>query len=231
MCHACIGVIVSQNQPLVSVLVPICNVEKYLDECLSSLQNQTLNDIEIICINDGSTDSSFEIMNKYASEDSRFVIIDKPNSGYGDSMNRGLEISRGKYIAILESDDFLDADALEFMVQQAEDNALDLFKCNFWLYWSSCDSSRLNRHDAYFPAMSQELIGMGVHRPIDAPDAFWAKPSIWSALYRKDFLASNNISFLPTPGASLLRSLPVRGAQCIRERRFCTIARTMNTRR
>ena len=202
MCHACIGVIVSQTQPLVSVLVPICNVEKYLDECLSSLKNQTLKDIEIICINDGSTDSSLEIINGFASEDPRFVVIDKPNSGYGDSMNRGLEIAKGKYISILESDDFLDADALEFMVQQAEDNELDLFKCNFWLYWSSCDSSRLNRHDAYFPAMSQELIGMGVHKPIDAPDAFWAKPSIWSALYRKDFLSSNNISFLPTPGAS-----------------------------
>ena len=116
MCHACIGVIVSQNQPLVSVLVPICNVEKYLDECLSSLQNQTLKDIEIICINDGSTDSSLDIINEFASEDPRFVVIDKSNSGYGDSMNRGLESARGKYISILESDDFLDADALEFMV-------------------------------------------------------------------------------------------------------------------
>ena len=80
----------SQNQPLVSVLVPICNVEKYLDECLGSLQNQTLKDIEIICINDGSTDSSLDIINRFASEDSRFVVIDKPNSGYGDYMNRGL---------------------------------------------------------------------------------------------------------------------------------------------
>ena len=83
----------SQNQPLVSVLVPICNVEKYLDECLSSLQNQTLKDIEIICINDGSTDSSLEIINGFASEDPRFVVIDKPNSGYGDSMLSLIHIS------------------------------------------------------------------------------------------------------------------------------------------
>ena len=128
-----------QNHPLVSILVPICNVEKYLDECLSSLQNQTLKDIEIICINDGSTDSSLGITNKYASQDPRFVVINKTNSGYGDSMNRGLEIAKGKYISILESDDFLDADALEFMVQQAEDNELDFFKCTFWVYWSSGD--------------------------------------------------------------------------------------------
>ena len=131
--------VLSSISPIISVLVPICNVEKYLDECLSSLQNQTLKDIEIICINDGSTDSSLDIINKFASEDPRFVVIDKPNSGYGDSMNRGLELSRGKYIAILESDDFLDADALEYMVTEAESRQLEVFKCNFWLYWSKPD--------------------------------------------------------------------------------------------
>ncbi len=202
MYHACIGVIVSQNQPLVSVLVPICNVEKYLDECLSSLKNQTLNDIEIICINDGSTDSSLEIINKYASEDSRFVVIDKPNSGYGDSMNRGLEISRGKYIAILESDDFLDADALEYMVAEAESRQLEVFKCNFWLYWSKPDASRGYRTDLLFKLANPEMIALGTHRPLDYPDIFWAKASIWSALYLKSFLDENEIRFNPTPGAS-----------------------------
>lgn len=137
----------SQNQPLVSVLVPICNVEKYLDECLSSLQKQTLKDIEIICINDGSTDSSLDIINKFASEDPRFVVIDKPNSGYGDSMNRGLETAKGKYISILESDDFLDADALEYMAAEAESRQVEVFKCNFWLYWSKSDASHGYRND------------------------------------------------------------------------------------
>ena len=202
MCHACIGVIVSQNQPLVSVLVPICNVEKYLDECLSSLINQTLNDIEIICINDGSTDSSLEIINKYASEDSRFVVVDKPNSGYGDSMNLGLEISHGKYIAILESDDFLDADALEYMVNEAESRQLEVFKCNFWLYWSKRDASRGYRTDLLFKLANPEMIALGTHCPLDYPDIFWAKASIWSALYLKSFLDENEIRFNPTPGAS-----------------------------
>lgn len=192
----------SQNQPLVSVLVPICNVEKYLEECLSSLQNQTLKDTEIICINDGSTDSSLDIINKFASEDSRFVVIDKPNSGYGDSMNRGLEISRGKYIAILESDDFLDADALEYMVAEAESRHLEVFKCNFWLYWSKPDASRGYRTDLLFKLANPEMIALGTHRPLDYPDIFWAKASIWSALYLKSFLDENEIRFNPTPGAS-----------------------------
>ena len=190
------------HSPLVSVLVPICNVEKYLEECLESARTQTLEDIEVICINDGSTDGSLGIINSFVEKDPRFKVIDKPNSGYGDSMNKGLDVATGKYIAILESDDFLDPEALEYMYGEAERQRLDVLKCNFWLYWSTADVSRLNRHDVYFSAISTEMVLMGAHRPIDAPDIFWAKASIWSALYNREFLNKNSIRFLPTPGAS-----------------------------
>ena len=190
------------HSPLVSVLVPICNVEKYLEQCLESARTQTLEDIEVICINDGSTDGSLGIINSFVEKDPRFKVIDKPNSGYGDSMNKGLEAATGKYIAILESDDFLDPEALEYMYGEAERQRLDVLKCNFWLYWSEPDPSRSNRHNLYFPLASAELIEMGPHAPIDYPSIFWAKPSIWSALYSKDFLDKNDIRFLPTPGAS-----------------------------
>ena len=103
----------ASSSPLVSVLVPICNVERYLDQCLESARMQTLKDIEVICINDGSTDGSLDIINSYVNRDPRFKVIDKPNSGYGDSMNKGLEMASGKYVSILESDDFLDPEALE----------------------------------------------------------------------------------------------------------------------
>ena len=192
----------ASSSPLVSVLVPICNVERYVDQCLESARMQTLKDIEVICINDGSTDGSLDIINSYVDRDPRFKVIDKPNSGYGDSMNKGLEMACGKYISILESDDFLDPDALEYMSGRAEEENLDVLKCNFWLYWSSLDPSRLNRHDAYFSAVSPEMALMGPHRSADVPDIFWAKASIWSALYKKSFLDQNGIRFLPTPGAS-----------------------------
>lgn len=192
----------SSSAPLVSVLVPICNVEKYLEECLESARTQTLDDIEVICINDGSTDGSLDIIKSFMARDSRFRVIDKPNSGYGDSMNKGLDAARGKYIAILESDDFLDPDGLEYMVQEAEAQNLEVFKCNFWLYWSVPDPSRQNRHNLYFNLASPEMALMGAHAPVDYPYVFWSKASIWSAIYRKDFLDQNNIRFLPTPGAS-----------------------------
>ena len=93
-------------------LVPIYNVERYLQRCLDSAAAQTLENIEIICINDGSTDLSPAIIREYMERDARFVMIDKANSGYGDSMNRGLDQARGEYVGILESDDFMAPDAL-----------------------------------------------------------------------------------------------------------------------
>jgi glycosyltransferase involved in cell wall biosynthesis len=190
------------HQPLVTVLVPIYNVETYLEQCLSSLAAQTLKDIEVICINDGSTDSSPAIIQSFLDRDSRFRLVDKSNSGYGDSMNRGLDAARGKYVAILESDDFMEPDGLEYMVEQAERASLEVFKCNFWLYWSKATEDHSFRHDLYFPLATPQMIEMGPHAPVDCPEAFWSKASIWSALYLRKFLEENHIRFLPTPGAS-----------------------------
>ena len=89
----------NSDTPKVSLLVPICNVERYLRECLDSAVTQSLKDIEIVCINDGSTDSSPDIIREYMARDERVKMIDKANSGYGDSMNRGLEMARGEYVA------------------------------------------------------------------------------------------------------------------------------------
>ena len=190
------------RQPLVSVLVPIYNVETYLEQCLSSLASQTLDNIEVLCINDGSTDSSPAIIQSFLDRDRRFRLVDKSNSGYGDSMNKGLDAARGKYVAILESDDFMEPDGLAYMVEQAERASLEVFKCNFWLYWSKATEDHSFRHDLYFPLASPEMVEMGPHAPVDYPEVFWSKASIWSALYLRSFLEENHIRFLPTPGAS-----------------------------
>lgn len=194
--------LVSSSNVVVSVLVPIYNVERYLDQCLSSLVAQSFKNFEVICINDGSKDGSRDIIQRYLDSDERFRVIDKGNSGYGDSMNQGLDAARGKYISILESDDFLDPGALEYMVESAEANSLDFFKCNFWLYWTDPQAEYSYRNDVYFSAIKPEMISLGVHAPRVCPEIFWAKPSIWSAIYRRDFLEGNDIRFLPTPGAS-----------------------------
>ena len=93
------------NIPKISVIVPVYNVEKYLSECLDSIINQTLKDIEVICVNDGSTDSSLSILQDYASKDDRIKIIDKKNEGLGYTRKVGLDNAIGDYILFCDSDD------------------------------------------------------------------------------------------------------------------------------
>lgn len=107
--------------PQITVLVPVYNVERYLRECLDSIRAQTFVDFEAICINDGSTDASRDIIQEYLDTDARFRVIDKPNSGYGASMNMGLDAARGSYIAILESDDLYMPTALEHCTMRQSD--------------------------------------------------------------------------------------------------------------
>ena len=121
----------------VSILVPICNVEKFLDKCLRSIVNQTLKDIEIICINDGSTDNSLEIIKRFTNEDYRIVVIDKSNSGYGDSMNKGMNIAQGEYIGIVESDDFINKDMFMDLYILAKEYNADIVKSNYNLFWEN----------------------------------------------------------------------------------------------
>ena len=97
----------------VSVIIPVYNVENYLEECLDSIINQTLKDIEIICINDGSTDNSLEILNDYASKDSRIKVLTQENKGLSATRNHGLKLAEGEYIYFMDSDDILELTALE----------------------------------------------------------------------------------------------------------------------
>ena len=187
-----------KKAPLVSVLVPIYNVEQYLEKCLDSLLAQTLTDFEAILINDGSTDGSRDIIQRYLDLDERFVVIDKENSGYGASMNMGLDRAEGTYVAILESDDFYEADALEKLCKAATDTGAEVAKANFWLCWSKPEE-RQERCEVVLPEMAGRVC-----KPLEDPDKtiFYQKPSIWSAVYRRDFLQRAGIRFLETPGAS-----------------------------
>ena len=124
----------TEKQPKISILVPCYNVEKYLPQCLDSIVNQTLKDIEIIVINDGSTDSTLNIIKDYASKDKRIKIIDKENEGYGKSMNRGLDVTTGEYVGIVESDDWVEPDFLETLLRPFDEiPGIEISICGW--YW------------------------------------------------------------------------------------------------
>ena len=114
----------------ISVIIPVFNVEEYLEECLLSVVNQSFKDIEIICINDGSTDNSLNILENFKKKDSRFKIITQKNKGVGASRNIGLKHAEGKYIYFLDSDDYIDLKTLEKLYKNIKSNNSDvvLFK-------------------------------------------------------------------------------------------------------
>ena len=180
------------DTPAVSVLVPVYNVEKYLPACLDSLAAQKLKSIEFICINDGSTDGSLDVLERYANEDSRFRIIDKPNSGYGASMNCGLDAARGKYIGIVESDDFASPDMFKKLYSFARRHDCDIVKSNYFEY---------DGEDHYL----EPFVGhpyKKVFNPRDMHSAVRVLPIIWAAIYRRSMLLESGIRFNETPGAS-----------------------------
>ena len=179
----------------VSVVVPVYNVEKYLTECLDSIINQTLEDIEIICVNDGSTDSSLEILNNYAQKDKRIIVINKANSGYGNTMNIGINASRGEYIGIIESDDFADKNMFEDLYKIAKENDADIVKGDWYNYWSKNKFSRKNNRISQAKAFK-------LTNSMQDKSLLRINPSVWSAIYKRDFLNKYNIRFLETPGAS-----------------------------
>lgn len=181
------------GQPLVSVLVPVYNTERYLTQCLDSLRCQTLRNLEIICINDGSTDGSTAILRSFANKDKRFRLIEKKNTGYGSSLNQGLKIARGVYLGIIEPDDFPSPKMFARMYRAATRFDCDLVKCNYFEYENGIDSPNMNLREHPYRR---------VFNPADRPEIIKTIPSIWTGLYRREMLNREGIEFRETSGAS-----------------------------
>ena len=127
--------------PKVSIIVPIYNVEMYIEKCLETLVNQTLKDIEIILVNDGSKDSSAEIAKKYLEKyPEKIIYLEKENGGLSDSRNYGLPHAKGEYIAFLDSDDYVEENMYEEMYELAKKEDSDMVQCNF--YWEYPDKNK-----------------------------------------------------------------------------------------
>lgn len=178
----------------VSVLIPVYNVERYLRRCLDSVVSQTLHDIEIICINDGSTDNSRNIIEEYVYKYPFVHVIDKQNSGYGHSLNVGIEAARGKYIGIVESDDFIDPQMYLCLFEQAEFFQAEVVKANFYNY-------RQIEGNEFFEMLAPCPYGK-IFEPVHIPQMFFGEIYLWTGLYRRDFLNEKKIRFNETTGAS-----------------------------
>jgi len=125
------GNLIKDENKKISIIVPIYNVEKYLAECIESIQKQSYSNLEIILVDDGSPDRSGEIADRYADKDNRIKVIHKPNGGLSDARNAGMEVATGDYIGFVDSDDFLPEDAYEVMLQKAMEQDADYIIGNY----------------------------------------------------------------------------------------------------
>ena len=182
----------------VSVVLPIYNAEPYLRECLDSVINQTLKDIEVICVNDGSTDNSLNIIREYASKDKRIKYIDKPNAGYGQTMNSGIDLACGEYIGIVEPDDFIKLDMYETLYNKANKEKLDIAKANLSVFE--------DKNDQRFFLDVKYMIASDKYDVVDTPfnlQNYMNKSfNTCCALYRRGMLIENKIRYNETPGAA-----------------------------
>lgn len=144
--------------PKVSVIIPVYNVEKYLRECLDSVINQTLSDIEIICINDGSTDNSLGILKEYAEKDSRIKIITQENQGQGVARNNAIEAAQGEYLVFVDPDDFLDSEALEVINKSFSDSAVDIIQFDYLV----CSEDGANNRQRVFKKRAKRYFNLNL---------------------------------------------------------------------
>ena len=179
--------------PKISIVIPAYNVQDCLESCLKSIQNQTFEDYEVICIDDGSSDRTPEILNRFSQHDNRFYVVHQANSGPGKARNTGLDRARGDYVMMLDSDDIYNTRLLELMLNEAEKTESDIVICRAEEFLN--DSGE--RRDASWTLNLAQVPPTNPFSPHDMRDfvftAFVGWP--WDKMYRRSFIESNHLRF------------------------------------
>ncbi len=179
----------------ISIIVPVYNTSMYLEKCLTSLKTQTLTDIEIICVNDGSTDDSLSILNKYKQEDKRFIVLNQENKGQSSARNLGIKIAKGEYIGFVDSDDYVEPTMFEELYDNAFNNKTDISMCGINTFDDS--TGNMCPDDPY---LTLNLFPTSLDSNVfdfNATSDFLFRISVapWHKIYKKTFLSKNNILF------------------------------------
>lgn len=185
--------ITTENLPLVSVIIPVYNVQNYLKECLDSILEQTEGNIEVICVDDGSTDESFEILHHYEVVDPRVIVLQQSNQGGGVARNTGMKIARGRYLSFLDADDFFEPQMIEKASTALENTGADIVIYRSLTY----DTLSGRRAEAEW-IFNNEMLPP--HQPFSYKDMqdyiFNAFGNVaWNKMFRRSFVESNNLRF------------------------------------
>ncbi len=187
-------------KPKISVVVPIYKVENYLRECVDSILNQTLKDIEVILVDDGSPDGCPEIVDNYAKHDKRVVAVHQKNAGYSTAVNRGIAMATGEYIGIIESDDWIEPTMYEKLYANAKKYDTDVTKGMFTSYNSTLPLGTRDEVFRNFLGIDLDLAPDEAFEIAEWPQLVGFHASIWSAIYRASFI--KKIKIPETAGAS-----------------------------
>ena len=180
----------------VSVIMPVYNVEKYLPQCIESVLAQSLNDIEIICVNDGSTDDSLKVLQEFKARDNRIVIIDKANEGSGIARNTALAIAKGEYVYFVDSDDWLDnAGVLEKLYNKAVADNLDILIFGGLSCYEKDGKIAKSKGGYSLRNLDKKYFNKVFSAKDIKKDVFKFPSTAWTKLYRHEFLLENNIKF------------------------------------
>lgn len=183
----------------VSVILPSFNVKDYIEEAVRSVMEQTLKEIEILCIDAGSDDGTWEILTEIAKTDERIILVCSDVKSYGYQVNMGIDMARGRYVAILETDDYADSQMYERLYQEAVFRDCDYVKSDYFLYRTEEDGRRtfLRRYFSQADGLYGRII-----EPKKCPGIAVDDWYLWSGIYKKDFLKEYGIRLSETPGAA-----------------------------
>lgn len=183
----------------VSVILPSLNVGNYIEEAVRSAMEQTLTEIEIICIDAGSDDGTWEILSELAEIDERIILCHSDVKSYGYQVNMGIDMAKGEYIAILETDDYVDAQMYERLYQEAVLHDYDYVKSDYFLYRTQEDGKRIFLRRYFF--QNDELYGKPIE-PVKYSAVAVGDWYLWTGIYKKEFLTGHGIRCAETPGAA-----------------------------
>lgn len=169
----------------ISVIVPVYNTEKYLRKCIESIQQQTYQNIEILLIDDGSTDKSAEICDEYALKDSRIVVIHKKNGGHSSARNYGLDIAKGEYVFFVDCDDYIHESTLEILISKREISQADLVVCDYvWV-----DEDGIPEQQIPISEQKDDIMSGTEFLCKSSKDNGWRNIVVWNKLYKKEIFS------------------------------------------
>ena len=185
-----------KDNPKITIIMPSYNEISYIARCIESVINQTLQDIEIICVDGESNDGTLEILKKYAKSDSRIQVLTSNKKSYGHQVNLGISKAKGDYISIIETDDFIENNMLERLYDLSKGGTVDIIKSSFYHYDDSDEENpKISMDNNKHMVPTNKIFTLE-----EEPYFVFGHPSVWAGIYRREFLRDNDIKMVEEKG-------------------------------